>query len=97
MTDTLILMAALVVAIVWVIFQQRKLTSTMWQLEQSKEIIAAAEAALESADAAVQAGEQHNMFLKNVLLDVAKGEADVWIEDGEVRAARKATGETPIH
>jgi hypothetical protein len=37
-------------------------------------------------------------FLKNVLRDVAMGDAHVWVgDDGEVRAARAIAGNTSIH
>ena len=41
--------------------------------------------------------DEHIELLESVLSDVAKGEAHVWIEDGEVRAQKRATGEIQIH
>jgi len=41
--------------------------------------------------------DEHIELLESVLSDVAKGEAHVWIEDGEVRAQKRAAGEIQIH
>ena len=41
--------------------------------------------------------DEHIELLESVLSDVAKGEAHVWIEDGEVRAQKRATGEIQMH
>ena len=97
MTDILIMMATLMVALVWVILLQRRVTTTLHRLE-------IAERRRNSAQLTLRATKDENMdhkaeimFLKNVLFDVAKGEAHVWIEDGELRATRTAVGETQIH
>ena len=97
MTDILILMAALVVAIFWVGFQQRRLTTTTKRLEKVEKRLHSAKLTLTATKQANEALMAETMFLKNVLYDVAKGEAHVWIEDDELRATRTATGETPIH
>jgi len=36
-------------------------------------------------------------FLETVLFDVANGEADVWIEDDELRGARRTPRNTSLH
>jgi hypothetical protein len=41
--------------------------------------------------------DEHIELLESVLSDVARGYTDVWIEDGEVRAQKRATGEIQIH
>lgn len=97
MIDILIMMAALVVAIFWVGFQQRRLTTTTKRLEKVDKRLSSAKLTLTTTKEANEALMAETMFLKNVLYDVAKGEAHVWIEDGELRATRTATGETPIH
>ena len=76
MIGTLILMAALVVAICWTIYQQLLVNKQAETLEEM---------------------DEHIELLESVLSDVAKGEAHVWIEDGEVRAQKRATGEIQIH
>ena len=77
MIGTLILMATLVVAICWTIYQQLLVNKQAETLEEM---------------------DEHIELLESVLSDVAKGEAHVWIgEDGDIRATRTATGETPIH
>ena len=98
MTDILILMAALVVAMIWVGFQQRRLTTTHKRLEKVEKRLNSAKLTLVGTKQANEALMAKTVFLRQILTDVAKGEAHVWIgEDGEVRATRTATGETPIH
>lgn len=80
---TLTMMAALVAAIGWIIYQEMTLRATRKRLEGAKR--------------AVEVVASENEFLKDVLTDVAKGEAHVWFEDGEVRAARAAAGKASIH
>jgi hypothetical protein len=76
MIGTLILMATLVVAICWTIYQQRVVTKQAETLEEM---------------------DEHIELLESVLSDVARGYTDVWIEDGEVRAQKRATGEIQMH
>jgi len=98
MIDILIMMVPLVVAMIWVGFQQRRLTTTHKRLEKVEKRLTSAKLTLAGTKQANEALMAETMFLKTVLTDVAKGEAHVWIgEDGEVRATRTATGETPIH
>ena len=97
MVDILILMAALAVAIFWVGFQQRKLTTITKRLDKAEQRLSSAKLTLAAAKETNEALAAETMFLKTVLLDVAKGEAHVWIEDGELRATRTADRETPIH
>jgi predicted ATPase len=40
---------------------------------------------------------QHCAVIESILTDVAVGEADVWIENGVVRAQRKTDRATQIH
>lgn len=93
----LTMMAALVAAVFWIGFQQWRLTTTTKRLVKAEQRLHSAKLTLTQTKEQDEALKAENMFLKNVLFDVAKGEAHVWIEDGEVRAARTATGETPIH
>lgn len=97
MIDILILMATLVVAFFWVGFQQRRLTATNKRLEKVERRLHSAKLTLTATKETNGALMAETMFLKNVLFDVAKGEAHVWIENGELRAARTADRETPIH
>jgi len=99
MTYTIIMMAAaLVAATAWTIYLQRvvnkltrRLTITGRRLHSARVTLADTKQDNEYLDNEVEA-------LKDVLTDVAKGEADVWIgDDGLVRAKRKPTGRTPIH
>jgi hypothetical protein len=76
MIGTLILMATLVVAICWTIYQQLLVNKQAETLEEM---------------------DEHIELLESVLTDVAKGEAHVWIEDGDVRAQKRATGEIQMH
>ena len=98
MIDTLIMMAALVVAVIWIAFQQ-------WRANITFRLLAKSNKRLRSAKLTLAATKDENMdlkaeimFLKNVLRDVATGDAHVWVgEDGEVRAARATAGNTSIH
>ena len=97
MIDILIIMAAFVAAIFWIGLQQRRLTTTTKRLEKVEKRLHSAKLTLTATKDENMNLKAETMFLKNVLYDVAKGEAHVWIEDDELRAARTATGETPIH
>ena len=41
--------------------------------------------------------DEHIELLESVISDVARGDTDVWIEDGEVRAQKRATGKVQVH
>lgn len=97
MEALLTMMAALVAAVFWIGFQQRRLTTTTKRLVKAEQRLHSAKLTLTQTKEQNEALKAETMFLKNVLFDVAKGEAHVWIEDNELRAARTATGETPIH
>lgn len=97
MEALLTMMAALVVAIFWIGFQQRKLTTTTKRLVKAEQRLHSAKLTLTQTKEQNEALMAETMFLKHVLFDVAKGEAYVWIEDGELRATRTADRETPIH
>lgn len=76
MTDTLVMMAALVAAGGWIIYQQLLVNKQAETLEEM---------------------DEHIELLESVISDVAKGDTNVWIEDGEVRAQKRATGKVPVH
>lgn len=76
MTDTLVMMAALVAAGGWIIYQQLLVNKQAETLEEM---------------------DEHIELLESVLSDVAKGDTNVWIEDGEVRAQKRATGKVQVH
>ena len=76
MTDTLVMMVALVAAGGWIIYQQLIVNKQAETLEEM---------------------DEHIEFLESVISDVARGDADVWVEDGEVRAQKRATGKVPVH
>ena len=97
MIDTLIMMATLVVAMIWVGFQQRRLTTTLKRLHKVEQRLHSAKLTLTATKDENMDHKAEIMLLKNVLFDVAKGEAHVWIEDDELRATRTATGEIPVH
>ena len=90
MTETLTMMAVLLVAIVWIIRQEVILQRANKRLDDADAILGRAKEVTEALVA-------ENQLLKDVLTDVATGDAHVWIEDGEVRATRTASGGTPIH
>jgi hypothetical protein len=97
MTDTIIMMAALVAAIAWTIYLQRvvnkltrRLTITGRRLHSARVTLADTKQDNEYLDNEVE-------VLKSILFDVAKGEADVWIENGELRGKKRITGNTQIH
>lgn len=90
MTETLTMMAILLVAIVWIIRQEMILQRANRRLDDADAILGRAKEVTEALVA-------ENQLLKAVLTDVAAGDAHVWIEDGEVRATRTASRETPIH
>jgi len=102
MTDILIAMlafvAALMAAAYWTVHLQRTLTTTLKRLEKVERRLHSAKLTLTSTKQTNEELMAESMFLKAVITDVAKGEAHVWIgEDGDIRATRTATGETPIH
>jgi hypothetical protein len=98
MIGTLILMAALVVAICWTIYQQRVVTRLIKRLANVDRRLASAHLTLTGARVKSNDCFEENDLLKEILVDVAKGEAHVWIgEDGLVRATRKPAGEIQIH
>jgi|GEM_PF-5782439 len=98
MMNTLILMAAILIATFWVGFQQRTLTTTLKRLEKVERRLHSAKLTLTSTKQTNEELMAESLSLKAVLTDVAKGEAHVWIgEDGEVRAQKRATGEIQIH
>lgn len=76
MTDTLVMMVALVAAGGWIIYQQLLVNKQAETLEEM---------------------DEHIELLESVISDVAKGDTDVWIEDGEVRAQKRATGKVQVH
>ena len=76
MTDTLVMMAALVAAGGWIIYQQLLVNKQAETLEEM---------------------DEHIELLESVISDVARGDTDVWIEDGEVRAQKRATEKVPVH
>ena len=104
MTDTLIIVMPILVAIIWIILQQRRLNSITNKLELNERRLSKAEQRLHSAKLTLTDTKQNNetltqetLFLKGILFDVAQGEAHVWIEDDELRAMRTAGGEVSIH
>ena len=94
---TLTMMAALVAAVFWIGFQQRRLTTTTKRLVKAEQRLYSAKLTLTQTKEQNEALMAETMFLKHVLFDVAKGEAHVWIEDGELRAARAAVGKVQVH
>jgi cell division protein FtsB len=98
MIDLLIMMAALVAAIGWTVYLQRVLSKTYKRLEKVEQRLLSARVTLAATKKTNELLSNEVDFLKQVLFDVAKGEAHVWIgEDGLVRATRTADGETPVH
>ena len=97
MTETLIMMAALVVAIVWVIYLQRTLTAAHRRLSKIEQRLHSAKLTLTQTKEQNEALTAEVGILKQILFDVATGDADVWIEDGELRAARTPAGGTSVH
>lgn len=90
---TLILTAALVAAAFWIVSQERLIKTITKQLENTEQQLLYEPEPEPDRDAL----EAEVVFLKNVLMDVANGDAYVWVEDGELRAARTVIGETSIH
>ena len=97
MTATLAMTVTLVAAMGWVIFQQLLVNRLTKRLASVERRLASARLMLAATKEEVNGCLGENQLLKEVLTDVAKGEAYVWIEDGEVRATRTASRETPIH
>ncbi len=98
MIATSILAAALMAALFLIGFLLRELRKITRTMEKSTQRWMSARKTLAAAKEANEALMAETMFLKTVIRDIAKGEAHVWIgEDGELRAARTADGETPIH
>jgi cytochrome oxidase assembly protein ShyY1 len=98
MTEALLtMMAALAAAIVWIGFQQRRLTTTTKRLAKAEQRLRSAKLSLTEAKTYNEAAEAEVIMLRTIMLDVAKGEADVWIENGVVRAQRKTAGTPPLH
>ena len=97
MTDILIMTATLVVAAFWVGFNQRKLTATTKRLEKVEKRLHSTKLTLTATKVTNEDLVDETMALKHILYDIAKGEAHVWIENDELRAARTPTGKTPVH
>lgn len=97
MTDTPIMVAALVAAIGWTVMLELTIRCLKRRLAKAEQRLHSARLTLTQAKEAVDAATHENLFLKTVLHDVATGDAHVWIEDGKVRATRTAAGETPVH
>lgn len=97
MTEILIMMAALVAALVWVICLQRMLTATHRRLSKALQLLHSAKLTLTQTKEQNEALTAEVGILKQILFDVATGDADVWIEDGELRAARTPAGGTSVH
>lgn len=98
MIDLLITMAALVVAIFWVGYQQRELTKTLKRLKKTEQRLHSAKLTLSACKDANEYLKNNNEFMGTILMDVAKGEANVWIDDnGELIAARTPAGNTSVH
>ena len=94
---TLTMMATLVVAIVWIIRQQRRVSTTHKRLMKVEQRLRSAKLTLTQTKEQNEALAARTMLLENVLMDIAKGEAHVWIEDGELRAARTTAGKVQVH
>ena len=98
MTDTLIMVATLVVALCWIVYQQRVVDKITKRLTSMNRRLQEARLTLAEVRDEVDDCLEENQTLKDILTDVAKGEAHVWIgEDGLVRAARKPVGDIQIH
>lgn len=97
MEALLTMMAALVAAVFWIGFQQRRLTTTIKRLVKAEQRLHSAKLTLTQTKEQNEELTAEVVFLKSVLFDVAKGEAHVWIEDDELRAARKPVGGTQVH
>ena len=98
MVDVLVLVAALVAAVGWIIYQQRVLAKATARLVRMDKRVNSARMTLTAAKSHINACLEENEMLKTVLTDVAKGEAHVWIgEDGDIRATRTVTGAAPLH
>jgi hypothetical protein len=94
---TLILVTALAVTIGWIARQERRYQIVLRRLVKAEQRLHSAKLTLTDTKELNQQLAVEVVFLKQVMFDVAKGEADVWIEDGELRAARTATDDTPVH
>jgi len=90
MTDILVMVAPLLVAILWVIQQERS-------IRKANKKLAGIERQLIQTKDTNNLLMRDNEYLKSILLDVAYGELHVWIEDDELRATRLPAGEVPIH
>ena len=98
MTDLLIMTAALVAAIIWTIYLQRVVSRLTKRLASISRRLQVARMTLAEVRDEVDDCLEENQTLKDILTDVAKGEAHVWVgEDGFVRAARKPAGDIQIH
>ena len=92
------MMAALVAALCWIIYQQRVVDRLTKRLTSMDRRLNSARLTLAAAKESIDQCANENELIKAVITDVAKGEAHVWIgEDGNVRATRKADRKTPIH
>lgn len=91
------MMATLVVAFVWIICLQRMLTTAYGRLSKVEQRLHSAKLTLTQTKEQNEALTAEVGILKQILFDVATGDADVWIEDGELRAARTAAGGTSVH
>lgn len=97
MIETAILAAALMAALFLIGFLIRALRGAHKTMEKSTQRWMSARKTLTATKEQNEELTAEVAFLKSVLFDVAKGEAHVWIEDDELRAARKPAGGTQVH
>jgi uncharacterized membrane protein YccC len=92
----LTLMAALVAAIIWIITQQRRLREQHRRTTKAEQRLHSAKLTLTHTKEVNQALAEEVQLLRQILTDVAKGEANVWIDEhGNTRAEKCAYREIP--
>jgi len=97
MIDLFIMMTALVFATVWTVYLQRVLSKTHKRLDKAEQRLNSTKVMLGIAKKTNEELNDEVAVLKSILFDVALGEADVWIEDGELKGKKRTTGTTQVH
>jgi hypothetical protein len=94
----LILTPILMVAAVWIILQQRWLREQHRRTAKAEQRLYSTKLTLTHTKEVNEALVEETHLLRQILTDVARGEANVWIdEQGNTRAEKCAGRKTPVH
>jgi ATP/maltotriose-dependent transcriptional regulator MalT len=97
-TELLVARAAIVIAAVWIVYLQRKLSGQDEVLKSAEAALEAADEAIESSEAARKAAEAAINIYQHVLRDVAIGHTTLEMtDDGRIVATHGSFGKVSLH